>query len=343
MPILESLRKLSKRSLLMLGLVVILVIGVLDYLTGSELSFSIFYLLPIALVAWLVGRKSGLVLSFAGGVTWLIAEQLGGNIYSSPIVLYWNALVRLFFFLIVALALSALQESRTRQAELWQFMVHDLRSPLANVITGLQLLEEAPDEEVDAGAKHVVQICLISSNRMLTLISSLLDLSQLESRQMPLNLHTLNVQELVDQALLQVSMWAKTRSVKIAFTSENSAQTIYADDTLTVRVLVNLLSNAIKFSPTQAVVTVQTFPYSVNRLAFSVSDQGPGVPAEWASKVFRKYVQVEGHKTNGTASGSGLGLTFCRQAIEAQGGRIWLENNVERGTKITFTIPTSAS
>jgi signal transduction histidine kinase len=108
---------------------------------------------------------------------------------------------------------------------------------------------------------------------------------------------------------------------------------------LTVRVLVNLLSNAIKYSPPQAVVTVQTFPYSANRLAFSVSDQGPGIPAEWASKVFHKYVQVEAHKTKGTASGSGLGLTFCRQAIEAQGGRIWLESDVDRGAKITFTVP----
>jgi hypothetical protein len=113
----------------MLGLAMIMAIGVLDYLTGSELSFSIFYLLPIALVAWLVGRKSGLVLSFVGAVTWLIAEQLGGSVYSYPAIRYWNALVRLFFFLIVTLALSALQESRTRQAELWQFMVHDLRSP----------------------------------------------------------------------------------------------------------------------------------------------------------------------------------------------------------------------
>jgi signal transduction histidine kinase len=342
MRIVDSLSRLSKTTLLMLGFAMLMAIGLLDYLTGAELSFSVFYLLPIALVAWLVGRKSGLVLSFVGAGVWLVAEQWGGNVYSYPAVPYWNALVRLSFFIIVTLILSALQESRARQAELGQFIVHDLRSPLANVITGLQTLEEVADEGMDATAKHIVQMCLISGNRMLTLISSLLDLAQLENRRMPLELSAVNVQALVEQSLLQVSMWANTRSVTVVFTAGNGAQTIYADATLIMRVLVNLLSNAIKFSPPQSMVTVQTSSYSANQLAFSISDQGPGIPAEWAGKIFDKYVQVEARKTKGGVSGSGLGLTFCRQAVEAQGGRIWLENNVDRGTKITFTVPINA-
>jgi signal transduction histidine kinase len=174
---------------------------------------------------------------------------------------------------------------------------------------------------------------------MLTLLNSLLDLTQLENGQMPLRPDLVNVKELVEHSLQQVSMWAKTRSVTLAFQPEANAETIYADRSLTMRVLVNLLSNAIKFSPPQSMVTIQTTPYHTNQLVFSVSDQGPGIPAEWTHKVFDKYVQVEAHKAKGTVIGSGLGLSFCRLAIEAQGGRIWIESGLDRGTKIAFTLP----
>ncbi len=339
MRFIESLGKLSKRSLTFISLGLLVVIGVLDYLTGLELSFSIFYLLPISLAAWLVGRKAGVALSIIATVAWLAADLLNGHVYSSPASFYWNSLVRLGSFLVVTVTLSALQASRTRQEELGQFIVHDLRSPLSNVITGLQTLDEMADEKKDAIEKHVVEMCLISSNRMLTLINSLLDLTRLEHRQMPLSLGAVNVNDLIEQSLLQVSMWAKTRSVTLGFKSEAAVETIYADSTLTMRILVNLLSNAIKFSPPQSVVTIQTASCQSNQLVFSVSDQGPGISSEWAAKVFDKYAQVEAYQTKETMNGSGLGLSFCRQAVEAQGGHIWIETGPDQGTKIAFTLP----
>jgi signal transduction histidine kinase len=70
----------------------------------------------------------------------------------------------------------------------------------------------------------------------------------------------------------------------------------------------------------------------------SVTDQGRGIPKEWANKVFDKFVQVEAQRAGSTV-GSGLGLNFCRLAVEAQGGRIWLQSETNKGTTITFTLP----
>ncbi len=77
-------------------------------------------------------------------------------------------------------------------------------------------------------------------------------------------------------------------------------------------------------------------------LTFSVIDQGCGIPKEWADKIFDKFTQVDDHKAGGTVIGSGLGLTFCRLAVESLGGHIWLESKVDKGTTIAFTLPVSA-
>ena len=341
MRLMEYLGKQRKASLAVSGLVFILVLGVVDYLTGSEIAFSIFYLLPISLIAWFVGWRVGIAISVAGTTSWLVADLLAGNAYSHPAIPYWNAAVRLGFFLIVTYVLSRLRASRERQEELSQFIVHDLRSPLGVVMTGLQTLQEVAGETMDTTQEQLIQVCLVSCNRMLTLVNSLLDLARLESGHMLLHLSEVNVRELVGSSLKQVTAWADRNRVILDCDVEAGVEMVYTDFELTVRILVNLLSNAIKFSTPEAVVTVRVAPSGTAMLTFSVIDQGQGIPKEWADKVFDKFTQVEAHRAGGTVVGSGLGLAFCRQAVESLGGHIWLESKVDKGTTIAFTLPAS--
>jgi len=325
-----------------MGLVFILLLGVIDYLTGPEISVSVFYLLPISMTAWLVGKRAAIAMSVASAGSWLIADLLAGQTYSHFAIPYWNAAVRLGFFLIVTQALAGLKDSRQRQEELAQFVVHDLRSPLGNIMTGLQTLQEIADETMDNTQKDLIQMCLVSCNRMLTLVNSLLDLARLEGGHMPLQLSEVNVKELVESSLKQVTVWAGRNHVTLDCDLMAGAEMVYTDLGLTMRVLVNLLSNAIKFSRPESVVTVRVTPSDTAMLTFSVIDQGRGIPKEWADRIFDKFTQVEAHRAGGTAIGSGLGLTFCRLAVEALGGHIWLESEVDKGTTIAFTLPTSA-
>jgi K+-sensing histidine kinase KdpD len=127
----EYLSRQPGPLLLVLGLVLILLIGFVDYVTGYEISFSIFYLLPIVLVTWLVGWRYGIASAILSATVWLMADLLVHPPYSSPLVPLWNAMVRLGFFVIVVTVLSRLEQALNKQRQL----IAELREALSRIRT----------------------------------------------------------------------------------------------------------------------------------------------------------------------------------------------------------------
>jgi Stage II sporulation protein E (SpoIIE) len=111
---LQHLESLSKASALMVACVLLVVVGLVDFVTGVELSFSILYLLPVALATWYSGRRAGMVMAIVSGVVWFLADLVSSVSYTTPIVPYWNATVMSGFFLVTALILSTLKRTRDR-------------------------------------------------------------------------------------------------------------------------------------------------------------------------------------------------------------------------------------
>ena len=340
MKLIAYLSGIPRTKLTAAGLSLIIIIGFFDYITGPEVSFSIFYLIPVSMVAYILGTHEGILVSLFGAITWLVADLLAGHTYTNPAIPYWNASVRFGFFLIVTFSLSALTATQKRREELLHFIVHDLRAPLSNVISALQGIQHFGAKTLDTTVSDFVRMCMISSNRMMTLIQSILDLSRLQSGKMPLQPATLPLQELLESSLELVSVWAKMNRVTVTLQRDPSAESVYADRAVTERILVNLLSNAIKFSKPESTITISAGPYDTDKVALSVTDQGKGIAKEWADKVFDKFEQAEVAESTGR-TGTGLGLSFCRLAAEAQGGRIWLESELNVGTTMTFTLPRS--
>lgn len=154
---------------------------------------------------------------------------------------------------------------------------------------------------------------------------------------MPLNLADMSIMEVLEASLSQVQLLTEQKNVKVV--TQITAVTVYADAELLNRLLVNVLSNALKHTPDDSTICVVASLNEAERLVyFSVSDQGPGLSPEWLGKVFDMFVQVDA-KESGKSVGSGVGLAFCRLAVQAQGGRIWMENQLTGGAKITFTLP----
>jgi predicted signal transduction protein with EAL and GGDEF domain len=114
----ESLTRRSAVFFIVLGLTLVLVLGFLDYLTGPEISFSIFYLIPISLVAWFSKRRIGILISFVSAVSWFTADLVTGHTYSHPVIPYWNATARLDFFLVLTYSLASLKDALEREREL---------------------------------------------------------------------------------------------------------------------------------------------------------------------------------------------------------------------------------
>ncbi len=332
--LLDFLSKRSRHFWIALGLVLVAIITTIDYFTEPDLL--ILYLIPIILVDWFAGEKPGVVLAVASAIAWFAADVLSTTHDTAGVVPYWNLAVRSAIFLTVTYMLSGLLATRKRHEELMHFIIHDLRSPLTNVLTGLQTLRQMRESRMDESEQEMLDMALISSNRMLTLINSLLDLPRLEHRKMPVQRQEVSVDEVVNNSLAVVALWAAQNRVQMVYETDPQVNTVIADPDITTRVLVNLLSNALKYSPPDSTVTIRTRASEGATVTFSVTDQGPGIPPEWVDKVFDKYAQVEARKEGAS---TGLGLTFCQLAVEAQKGRIWIESELGKGTTVLFTLP----
>ncbi|MBE2221370.1 MAG: HAMP domain-containing histidine kinase [Anaerolineae bacterium] len=332
----KSLQKQPKWLLILITLLLMILICIIDYVTGPYISTSILYLVPVSLAAWWIDRTSGLVISLISAILWLMTDIATNPTGLSPFVPYWNAAVRLGFFFVVTIAISSLHEARNRQEEMMSFIVHDLRSPLSNIMMSMTFLKQS--ETLLPATANLVDMSISSSKKMLVQVNSLLDLTQLEQKKLKVVIADVQVNTLMQQAINEVASVADKKQVTLQVEMSAENLCVRADEVLSGRVLVNLLSNAIKFSPENCPVLVQIQTDAAG-LRFCIQDSGPGIPAKWQKQVFNKYEQVEARKS-GAATGSGLGLAFCKAAVEAQNGRIWLATpDDERGTVICFTLP----
>lgn len=326
-----NLQLLSISKKITVTCLLLIPITFLDFISG-ELSFSFFYLLPIAFATWYINRNTGLFFSVLSAVLWYTSDQFNNPIYSHHLIPLWNALVRLAFFISITLLLSLIKSEREREKEIIQFIVHDLRSPLASLLTSFKLLNEDNIEPLTRNQKELIDLNISTGNRMMIFINSLLDLDRLGRRRLPLMLINSDVSLIINSAVKQVKILAEEKniSIKINCLVEN----IRADANLLLRIIVNLLSNAIKESTKGTQIEIKSEHLDKTNIIFSVKDQGPGIPKGMEKKIFGKYIQG-----NSSSSGSGIGLAFCKLAVEAHKGYIKLESVEGKGTTIFFVLP----
>jgi two-component system phosphate regulon sensor histidine kinase PhoR len=156
---------------------------------------------------------------------------------------------------------------------------------------------------------------------------------------MPIESGPIDVEQLLQSATDPLRLWAELREIRLTWSVAPEIGALQADRVLTERVLINLLSNAVKFSTTGSEVSIRVEPDHASAVTFRVRNQGAGIPPDQMRRIFEKFVQVG---AGSTQSGSGLGLSFCRLAVEAQGGRIWAESEVGQWTEFIFTLPLQA-
>jgi signal transduction histidine kinase len=331
------LEKQPQFLIVALGIFLIALIGSADYLTGPGLILSILFVIVIILLTWFIGQRAGILASILSAFTGLLVD-LATRAYASPVIPFWNAAARLGVFLIVSLTLSSLLVARARQEEMVHFLVHDLRSPLANILTGLTLLIDSDEDNLNEQQKHLVRIGLSSGNQLMTLVNSILDVAKFESSKMTPLVQPTPVTNLFEACMQQVSAMALDKQMRVTGHALEGAKNVLCDAELTQRVLINLVSNALKHSPPETTILMEARPYTEDRIAIRVVDSGTGIPPEWLRRVFGRFAQAPLSYAE-TRSGTGLGLRFCRLAVEAQNGRIWLDSEVGAGTIVTFTLP----
>ncbi len=233
---------------------------------------------------------------------------------------------------------TQLEELLRLREELANMIIHDLRSPLSAISTALDLLKKVPivegeEEYVTAVTNTMGQ----SIQRMQYLVETLLDIARLEEGEMTLWLQPLDLRPLVETLMAEEHLLARKSGVTLENRVPADLPLVMADHDVLERVMVNLLDNAIRFTPRKGKVWVDARPdESVVRI--EVVDTGPGIPKEERARIFEKFTQVPGQVEN--RRGAGLGLPFCRMAISAQGGRIWVEDGPKgKGNRMVFILP----
>ena len=221
--------------------------------------------------------------------------------------------------------------------DLMSMVYHDLRAPLANVISSLDLLSAMINNNDDEDVQSILSVAFHSTIRIQRMINTLLDINRLESGQEIVTRHVVDIMGLVNDAVSEVEQVAESRNQKIhvQIPMEEKLTPVWVDGEMILRVFINLLENATKFSPPEGQITVCAQAEDA-WIKVYVRDQGPVIPASEQERIFNKFTRLHGKEKRG---GLGIGLAFCRLAVEGHGGRIWVESEGEQGNTFFFTLP----
>jgi PAS domain S-box-containing protein len=227
----------------------------------------------------------------------------------------------------------ALEETRS---DLISMIVHDLRSPLGNIVSSLDVLQATltPDDEV---VVPVLAIAFRSSQRLSRLIDSLLDLRRLEAGQAVLHKDPASINALIAEAADQVHPLAEGKAILLRLDVPPRLPAVPMDADMIRRVLINLMENAVKYSESAGTIVVSARTGD-GLVTIGVKDSGPGVPLAEHARIFQKFTRLQ---SPAGPKGLGLGLAFCKLAVEAHRGRIWVESEPGQGATFFFTLPIS--
>lgn len=227
---------------------------------------------------------------------------------------------------------ARLLEVEKLRDDMRNMIVHDLRTPLTSVIVGMEMVERAGP--LSGEQREMMAIATSGGKTLLAMINDLLDVEKMESGSALLQYEPLSATELVASALEQVASLAVAEQTSLVTAIGPALPAFEGDAGKLRRTLVNLIANAITFTR-GGTVTITATHAQGEGIRFAVRDTGAGIPSEAFERIFEKFGQLDAH----TKVGTGLGLAFCKLAVEAHGGRIEVESTLGEGSTFSFTIP----
>ncbi len=231
-------------------------------------------------------------------------------------------------------------ELEEMRRDLMAMLFHDLQSPLSNVMSSLELMRYEVPPGDDSILGSMLDIAYRSSSHLQGLINSLLDIDRLEAGDPIKEQTAVPVSQLLDVAIDMEKPDYERRSTQLIQEIEPKLPDVFVERDMIQRVLINLLDNALRYSAGTAEVKIMARTLTEeNQVLLSVVDQGPGIPLRLREVIFEKFQR--NHK-GAKSQGLGIGLAFCRLAVEAHGGHIWVEDAPGGGAQFNLTLPVVA-
>ncbi len=234
--------------------------------------------------------------------------------------------------------LATLERYDRLQADFASMIVHDLRSPLTSIVSGLRILRRYLAAEMPERLVRILDAMEGSAERLLTLVTDFLDLARLEAGRLEIRPRPVAVGEILERVSDAVRLQAESRGIAVRVRAPGSLPRVFADPERVEQVAWNLLANAVKFTPEGGEVEVTAAVEEPGFVTLRVRDSGPGIPPEEQAHLFQKFRQAS-TASGVAAKGTGLGLAIAREIVEAHGGRIWVESEPGAGATFAFTLP----
>ena len=220
---------------------------------------------------------------------------------------------------------------------LTHMIVHDLNNSLAVVAGSVDLMRMQGKDSFTEEESRFIDLAHSGCEELKGMIEDVLDINKMEEDRLALNIGNFSLADAAREIVDQMRVVPRHKGLDLSAQAPVDLPAASADEKLIRRVIVNLIGNALKFTPNDGAVEVKVM-YKKDDATFyiQVKDTGAGIPQEYLDKIFDKFMQVGSEKTK---TGRGMGLTFCRMAIEAHGGKIWVESEQGQGSTFIFTLP----
>lgn len=342
----------SRTVLIIAGLVFTLLLGFVDYLTGPDLSFIIFYLIPIGLVTWFAGRWPGIFISVVSALIWISLDIIVKTSYPHLFIPFWNTVVEFSVFFLVVYIFSMLKAVLVREEELnvrlrqniqkvtdlnkeletFNYSVsHDLRTPLIVIGGFAKRLQKKYSADLDETGREELNIIQENVRKMSQLINDLLAFSRSERLDIK--------REAVDMGRLAKNTILELRELTPGDTliDMTDLPPVHGDMTMLHQVLYNLISNAVKFTRhmEKAVIEIGCRA-GKDENVYYVRDNGAGFDMKNADRLFGVFQRL--HRSD-EFEGTGIGLAIVKRIIDRHGGRVWAEGKVNEGATFYFSLP----
>jgi len=333
-----------KRLYLPISIILIVIISYLDYMTGYEISFSIFYTIPIILITWQKNIRYGIVFSVVSGIIWLLVDYLSGHKYSHWSMNYWNGFVELLFFIIIVFLIDKIKILIIREKKITRMntdlvsaISHEFNNLLTTIHMASQLLEETDSIK---NPDRIKLYSIINQNyiAMREYIKTLLNKTRLESGKLKLNLSDINIKEILIEIIYSFEPLILDKKLKIEKDFPIHNIVVRGDHELIELILSNLISNAIKYSNVNGKIKISVVE-NENYVEIAVEDNGIGIKKEELEKINSGFYRTEKGKEH--AKGFGIGLKIVNEFLNMHGEKLNIESEEGKGSRFSFKLPIS--
>ena len=220
---------------------------------------------------------------------------------------------------------------------------HELRTPLTSIRSAIQLMLNGKTGKINQTQKEFLSISEVNVNRLTKIVNNLLDLSQIKSGRIEMKCEDMDLTELTEFIVACFKPQAAGKAVDLRSDIQEGFRTVYGDREMVEKIFTNLIGNAVKFTPERGEVIVSArVNEEENKALISVRDTGIGIRKDQLEGLFKRFHQME-DSSRQCMDGTGLGLALTKGLVEAQGGEIWAESELGKGSIFSFTLPFSKS